>query len=108
MDDLVTKLTADFLKSFAHPTRISILKLLAPGERCVCELIEETDIEQSNLSQHLGVLRKQGLIGARKDGAKVIYTILHPSVLDIISIVEKTLSEQISQNQSLLTHLKKE
>jgi len=106
MDELVTRLTADFLKSMAHPARVQILKMLAPGELCVCELIEEIDIEQSNLSQHLSVLKKQGLIGSRKDGTKVYYRILYPAVLDVIGAVEKTLSEQISHSQSLLQHLK--
>ena len=107
MDDLVTNLTADFLKSLSHPVRIALLKLLSGGERCVCELIEEIDIEQSNLSQHLAVLRKQGLLLSRKDGTKVFYSLTCPAVLDILTIVENILGEQISQNQSLLKFLKK-
>jgi len=107
MDDLVTNLTAGFLKSLAHPVRISILKLLAGGELCVCDLVEAINIEQSNLSQHLTVLRKQGLLSSRKDGTRVLYSIIHPATLDIINIVERILSEQISQNQSLLQYLKK-
>ncbi|EAX47641.1 transcriptional regulator, ArsR family [Thermosinus carboxydivorans Nor1] len=106
MEELVTKMTADFLKSLAHPARIRILKMLGPGERCVCDLSAEIDIEQSNLSQHLSILKKQGLIGSRKEGTKVIYRILYPSVLEVINLVEETLSQQISHSQSLLKHLK--
>lgn len=106
MDNIVIKLTADFLKSLAHPARIQILKMLIHGERCVCELIPALDIEQSNLSQHLGILRKQGLIHSRKEGTKVFYYVLHPAVFDIITIVEKILGDQISQSQSVLKLLK--
>ncbi len=106
-EDIVTRLTSEFLKSMAHPVRISILRFLTPGERCVCELITDIDIEQSNLSQHLGILKKQGIIDSRKEGTKVFYRILHPSVLEVIKAVEKTIGDQISESQSLLRQLKK-
>ena len=105
-EDIVVKMTADFFKTLSHPARIKILHSLEGGERCVCEIIEEVDIEQSNLSQHLGVLKKQGIIDSHKDGQKVIYHIVYPSVLDVISAAEKTLSEQIGRSQSILKFLK--
>ena len=105
-EDIVVKLTADFFKTLSHPVRIKILHSLEQGERCVCEIIEELDIEQSNLSQHLGLMKKQGIIDSRKDGQKVIYRIVYPSVLDVIGSAEKTLSEQIGHSQSLLKFLK--
>jgi ArsR family transcriptional regulator len=105
-EDIVTKLTADFFKTLSHPVRVNILRLLKDGERCVCEMIDELDIEQSNLSQHLGVMKKQGLIDSRKDGQKVMYRVVYPSVYDVVNAVEKTLSEQISHSQSFLKFLK--
>ena len=106
MDDIVSKLTADFLKTLAHPIRVQIVKLLAPGPRCVCEMLPELEVEQSNLSQHLGVLKKQGIIGCHKEGTKVIYTLLYPAVITIVETVERTLGAQITKSKSLLKHLK--
>ncbi|MBP2656167.1 MAG: transcriptional regulator, ArsR family [Firmicutes bacterium] len=105
-EDIVVKLTADFFKTLAHPARIKIIRSLEKGERCVCEIIEELDIEQSNLSQHLSVMKKQGLIDSRKDGQKVIYRIAYPSVLAVVGAAEKTLGEQIGDSQSILKFLK--
>jgi len=105
-EDIVVKLTADFFKVLSHPVRVKILHSLKMGERCVCEIIEELDIEQSNLSQHLGVMKKQGLIDSRKDGQQVIYRIVYPSVLEVIGAAEKTLSEKIGDSQSILKFLK--
>jgi ArsR family transcriptional regulator len=105
-EDIVVKLTADFFKTLSHPVRINILHELEQGEKCVCEIIERLDIEQSNLSQHLGVLKKQGIIDSRKDGQKVIYYLVYPSVLEVVSAAEKTLSEQIGHSQSILKFLK--
>lgn len=105
-DEIVNKLTADFLKSLAHPVRVKVLNMLEPGERCVCELIEEIEIEQSNLSQHLAVMKRQGLIESRKEGTKVIYRVSSPSVIEVLRSVEKAISDQISQSQSILKFLK--
>ncbi|MDR3563197.1 MAG: metalloregulator ArsR/SmtB family transcription factor [Negativicutes bacterium] len=105
-EDIVIKLTSDFFKTLAHPVRLNILRTLKDGERCVCEIIDELDIEQSNLSQHLGLMKKQGLLDSRKDGQKVLYRIVYPSVLDVVTAAEKTLSEQISRSQGLLKFLK--
>lgn len=105
-EDTVVKLTADFFKILSHPARIKILYSLEQGERCVCDLLEDFDIEQSNLSQHLGMMKKQGIIDSRKEGQKVIYRIVYQSVMDVVGAAEKTLSEQISNSQSILKFLK--
>lgn len=106
-EDIVVKLTAELFKTLGHPVRIKILRMLNGGERCVCEMMEEIDIEQSNFSQHLGVLKKQGLIDSRKDGQRVIYWIAYPSAItQLIGAAEQTLSEQIGRSQGLLKFLK--
>ncbi len=105
-EDIVIKLTAELFKTLGHPVRIKILQMLRNEERCVCELMEDIDIEQSNLSQHLGILKKQGLIDSRKDGQRVIYWIAYPSVKQLIVAAEQTLGEQIGHSQGLLKFLK--
>jgi ArsR family transcriptional regulator len=104
-DELVFKLTAEVFKSLAHPVRLKILKMLSAGERCVCEIIPEAGIEQSNLSQHLGILKKQGIVDCRKEGTKVIYFVLYPAILQVVSIVENILLTQLNKSQNLLKHL---
>ncbi|SDF01750.1 ArsR/SmtB family transcription factor [Sporolituus thermophilus] len=105
-EDIVIKLTAELFKTLGHPVRVKILQMLAAGERCVCEMIDEIDIEQSNFSQHLGILKKQGLLDSRKDGQRVIYWLAYPSVIQLLDAAEQTLSEQIGHSQSLLKFLK--
>jgi DNA-binding transcriptional ArsR family regulator len=106
-DELVDNLTADFLKSLAHPVRVKVVNMLEAGERCVCELIEEIEIEQSNLSQHLAVMKRQGLIDSRKEGTKVFYRIKTPAVTEVLRAVEKAIGDQISQSQNILKILQK-
>ncbi|TDA69975.1 MAG: ArsR family transcriptional regulator [Clostridia bacterium] len=85
---------ADFLKALAHPTRLRILEFLRQGERCVCEVTEELDLEQANVSQHLAVLKRQGLISSRKDGLRVIYRVNYPEVWNIMETMRGILKRQ--------------
>ena len=55
-------------RAFADPTRLCILNLLRPGERCVCDLVSIIDVPQPKISRHLAYLRKAGLVTGRKDG----------------------------------------
>lgn len=105
-DEIINKLTADFLKSLAHPVRVKVVNMLEPGERCVCELVEEIDIEQSNLSQHLAVMKRQGLIDSRKEGTKVIYRVASPAVIEVLRSVERAIGEQLSHSHNILKILR--
>lgn len=63
------------LKALAHPLRWRILTALLAGERNVGEIEQATGIGQPGLSQQLGVLRKAGLVGTRKDAKLVFYSL---------------------------------
>jgi len=105
-EDIMIKLSAELFKTIGHPVRIKILRLLDKGELCVCDMIEQIDIEQSNLSQHLSVLKKQGLLDSRKDGQRVIYWLSYPLVKNLLVLAEQLLSKQIEDSQSLRRFLK--
>ena len=72
------KLKGEFFKTLGHPARIRVLELLAVRDRSVGELLPEVGLESSSLSQQLGVLRRAGVVVARKDGNTVIYSIASP------------------------------
>jgi len=61
---------AEIFKALAHPTRVQILHLLKEGERCVCEIVPSLDLEQPNVSRHLYVLKKEGILSSRKERIK--------------------------------------
>ena len=81
---------AEILKAIAQETRLSILELLRNGERCVCEIFPEINYEQSNVSRHLNLMLKAGILTRRKDGLKIFYAIKHPEVLAIIDLARIT------------------
>ena len=105
MDKIVTKLTAEFLRSMAHPVRIQVIKLLSEEEKCVRDILDIVGIEQSNLSQHLSVLKKQGIIDFRQNGTKVIYNLVYYPAVEIVDTVGQVLRTRVFQSQMLLEHL---
>jgi ArsR family transcriptional regulator len=57
-------------KALAHPIRIKIVKTLRDGPLCVCNLNENVEFTQSNLSQHLKILKDSGILRSEKDGLR--------------------------------------
>ncbi|WP_031554806.1 ArsR/SmtB family transcription factor [Parvularcula oceani] len=76
---------AMLLKAMGNPNRLMILCRLGGGERAVGALAEDFSLSQSALSQHLAVLRAQGLVATRKEGQAVFYRIDDPAVARIIA-----------------------
>lgn len=84
---------ADIFKALAHPARLKIIQLLQNGERCVCEIVPEMGMEQPNVSRHLAILKKEGILSSRKDGLKVIYWVRDPRVFQLLELSREILLE---------------
>ena len=63
----------DSLKALAEPIRLKIIESLSSGEKCVCDLIQETGLAQSKISFHLKVLKEAGVITDKESGHWVYY-----------------------------------
>jgi DNA-binding transcriptional ArsR family regulator len=73
------------LKAMAHPLRLKILCLLGTtGEVSVQDIVDHVGTSQSNISQHLSILREKGILVARKDANKVFYRIGDPRIVGLI------------------------
>ncbi|NOZ95506.1 MAG: helix-turn-helix transcriptional regulator [Acidobacteria bacterium] len=85
-DELLSKI-ADVLKAMADPTRLKILHCLHGGERCVSDILGVVGGSQANISKHLSVLKRAGLVDCRRDGLNVFYRIIDDGVFTICSNV---------------------
>ena len=81
--------TAKTLKAIAHPLRLQILCDLGQDERSVAEIVEQTQSTQSNVSQHLILLREIGVLSARRDANKVFYRVSNTKLLNIIRMMRE-------------------
>lgn len=59
---------AEFLQAVGQATRLRILEVLADGERCVCDIQAAIGEQQSNVSKHLAILRRSGVLTAHREG----------------------------------------
>ena len=67
---------SDLLKALANDKRLMILCLLVEGERAVGDLNARLDLSQSALSQHLAVLRSEGLVATRREAQSLLYSLV--------------------------------
>ncbi len=96
------QLVANIFKALSHPARLQIIKLLKDGALCVCEILPEVELKQSNTSQHLAVLRNQGILASRKEGTMVFYSIKSPEVLEMINLAESIIVRQAEETSLMV------
>ncbi len=96
---------AELFRVLGHPARVRILELLAGGERTVGDLQGELGLDSSGTSQHLGVLRRSGIVEARRDGTNVYYRIKDPQTSVMLESARKIISASIQDSQTLLDQL---
>lgn len=99
-------LKADFFKTLGHPVRIRVLELLSVREHAVSELLSEIGIEPANLSQHLAVLRRTGLVTTRKEGSAVHYSVTSPRVPELLAVARAILTGVLTGQVELLEDLR--
>jgi ArsR family transcriptional regulator len=93
---------AEILKAVAQETRLSILELLRDGERCVCEIFPAIRQEQSNVSRHLNMMLKAGILARRKEGLKIFYAVKHTEALAIVDLAAAILKREAGDRHELL------
>jgi ArsR family transcriptional regulator, virulence genes transcriptional regulator len=81
---------SEFLKSLASPVRLRILCMLCGREASVGELAETLGVRQSVASQHLALLRKDGMVSTRRDGQTIWYTLADARVVRIMEALQAT------------------
>lgn len=99
---------AELFKTLGHPARVRALELLSAGERSVGELQREIGLEPSHLSGQLAVLRRAGLVTARRQGTTVIYSLVAPEVAELLAVARRILTEVLVEQAEVLRGLRAE
>ncbi|GGM89777.1 transcriptional regulator [Thermopolyspora flexuosa] len=97
---------AEFFRTLGHPVRIRVLELLQDGPLPVRDLLAEIDVEASNLSQQLAVLRRAGIVTATREGSTVVYALSSGDVAELLSTARRILSDLIVGQGELLAELR--
>lgn len=86
------QMKAEFFKTLGHPVRIRVLELLCEREHTVAEMLGEIDVEAAGLSQQLSILRRAGLVTARREGLSVTYSVTTPDVAELLAAARAILT----------------
>ena len=103
----IRRMKAEVFKALSHPIRLAIVEALAQGEACVCKLAEAVGAERSNVSRHLALMAKAGVLTSRKEGLMVYYSLTTKCVLNFFNCVDNLLRQQLTEESQLLRSLKR-
>jgi DNA-binding transcriptional ArsR family regulator len=96
---------AEFFRMLGHPVRIRVLELLQNGPVPVRDLLSEIEIEPTNLSQQLAVLRRSGIVVSIREGSTVSYALAGGDVAELLRAARRILTELITGQSELLAEL---
>ncbi|MBT2597005.1 helix-turn-helix transcriptional regulator [Arthrobacter sp. ISL-72] len=102
---VLSDVKAELFKSMGHPARIQVLEMLADGPVAVSSLRDGTGLEPSNLSQHLGVLRRQRLIIPSRQDGRLFYELSCPEVSSLLLSARSLLGTVLQSTRLTLTSL---
>jgi ArsR family transcriptional regulator len=107
MQDSLRRFKADIFQALAHPTRIAILEQLSAGELSAGTLIEKLGMEQTNVSQHLSVLRAKQLVANRKAGNQVFYSVRDPLIIEVLNLMRAYFHAHLKEALGMLDEMEK-
>jgi len=99
------QMKAEVIQAAGHPIRLAVIDFLKDGEQCVCDIAAHVGAQRSNVSRHLAVMLKAGIVDCRKDGLKVIYSLKTPCILNFLACVTDVLRDQVKANSAVLRRL---
>jgi DNA-binding transcriptional ArsR family regulator len=96
---------AAIAQAVAHPLRVAVIDFLTDGEKCVCEIAAHLGARRSNVSRHLALMVRAGVLSCRKEGLKVFYALKTPCVAQFLTCATRVLRHQAKESEKLLSSL---
>lgn len=103
--DPIYTVKSDFFRVLGHPVRIRILELLRDGERSVGDLQAALTLDSGGTSQHLALLKRNGLLESRRERTSVYYSVRDPRVFQLLELARQILTSNLEDATLLLREL---
>ena len=100
-DSEIFERQARICKAFANSTRLRMLDYLGKRDWAASELQKELGISTANLSQHVAILKAAGIVGTRREGRHIYFSLLMPEVKSACRLIRDVLRAQIRSGQRL-------
>ena len=105
MQSLLRSYKASIFQALSHPTRIAIVEVLKEGELSAGAIQDRLGIEQANLSQHLAILRSRQIVGNRKEGNQVFYSLRNPVLSEVLDVMRRYFQANLTEAAQMLTEI---
>ena len=102
MPESLRQFKTEIFQTLANPTRIAALDELRHGELTVSDIVSRLGVEQSNLSQHLAIMRARQIVITRKSGNQVYYSVRDPLIFELLDVMRRYFQNQVSESIGLL------
>ena len=100
---------AQRFKILGEPIRLQLLnQLMVRGEMNVMQLVEAVEQQQANVSKHLNIMAREGLLDRRKEGLNVYYSIADPTIHGVCMLVCGRLKDEIESTQEIFKAMAEE
>jgi len=101
------EIKANLFKALAHPARIRILEILCASQEPtpVSQILADTGLEATLLSQHLSVLKRHHVVRAERSGNAVHYEVSHPKIPELLRIARLFLADTLAASRDQLAAL---
>jgi ArsR family transcriptional regulator, virulence genes transcriptional regulator len=100
-DMTIYELQAEIAKTLSHPLRLAIIHYLKDGEKTVNDLTNTLGASQSNISQHLALMRQRQIVKTRKEGSNIYYRVANPKISQACDTMREVLIDQLNQKQDI-------
>ena len=97
----IFQMQCEICKALAHPQRLAIVDRLNAGETPASELITDLQISKSNLSKHISLLVRNGIVESRRHGRQLFYKLIDPEIHKACSIMRSILYRRLKEGEKL-------
>jgi len=97
----IFQMQCEICKALAHPLRLAIVDRLKAGETAASDLIADLSISKANLSKHISLLIRNGIVESRRHGRQLFYTLIDPEIHKACAIMRSILYRRLKEGEKL-------
>lgn len=99
--DPVFNSVATYFSVLAEPMRLKIMHAVCNEEKTVSQIVAETGATQTNISRHLGLMHRHGVLARRRNGTQVLYSVADPTMVELCRSVCNRIASGIDERRAL-------
>jgi ArsR family transcriptional regulator, virulence genes transcriptional regulator len=97
----IFEMQCEICKALGHPLRLAIVDRLRDRETAAADLLEELEISKANLSKHVALLTRGGIVESRREGRQLYYRLVDPEIHQACTIMRSILYRRLKEGEKL-------